>query len=126
MVLLLPFIAAHYRCDGLEDEPMLRLHIAGEAVQFEPDNRADHPSDHETTVFAQTPATLKHPDALNLALNTLMAAVLAMLPLVLAMVRLVMPIVRTTPERVPTHSDPPPPVEPWRRLPPTTAPPFIA
>ncbi|MGJ7568857.1 hypothetical protein ACSFBM_33745 [Variovorax sp. GB1R11] len=124
LVVLLPFIAAHYRCDGLEDEPMLRLHAASETVQFEADDRADHPADHETTVFAQTPASIDHPDAFNVALNTLMAAVLAVLPLVLAMMRLVVPIVRTFPDRVPTQGGAPPPAMPWRRLPPTTAPPF--
>lgn len=123
-VVLLPFIAAHYRCDGLEDEPMLRLHVASDAVQFEADDRADHPSDHETTVFAQTPASIDHPDAFDFALNSLMAAVLAMLPLMLAMARLLVPIVRTTVEHVPTHAGAPPAAMPWGRLPPTTAPPF--
>ena len=123
LVVLLPFIAAHYRCDGLEDEPMLRLHVASDAVQFEADDRADHASDRETTVFAQTPASIDHPDAFSLALNSLMATMLAMLPLVLAMARLVVPIVRTTVEHVPTHGGAPPAATPWSRLPPTTAPP---
>lgn len=126
LVLLLPFIAVHYRCDGLEDEPMLRLHVASEAVQFETDDRPDHPSDRETTVFAQTAASIDYPDAFGFALDTLMGIVLAMLPLVLAVARLIVPIVRTTPEHVPTHSGAPPLSMPWRRLPPTAAPPFYA
>jgi hypothetical protein len=99
LVLLLPFIAVHYRCDGLEDEPMLRLHVASEAVQFEADDRADHPADHETTVFAQTPASIDQPDAFGLGLDMLLSLVLAMLPLVLAMARLIVPIVRATPSK---------------------------
>lgn len=126
LVLLLPFIAVHYRCDGLEDEPMLRLHGASEAVQFEADDRADHPADRETTVFAQTPASTDQPDTFGFGLDTLMAMVLAMLPLVLTLARLTVPIARQTPERVPTHGGAPPPAVPWRRLPPTTAPPLLA
>jgi hypothetical protein len=126
LVLLMPFIAVHYRCDGLEDEPMLRLHGASEAVQFEADDRAGHPADHETTVFAQTPASIDQPDAFGLGLDMLLALVLAMLPLVLAVARLIVPIVRATPEQVPTQGGAPPPSIPWRRLPPTTAPPFAA
>lgn len=126
LILLQPFIAVHFRCDGLEDEPMLRVRSASETSQFEADDRADHPADRETTVFAQAPASIDHPDALDLALNGLMAMVLAMLPLVLATARLVVPVVREAPERVPPHGGAPPPAVPWRRLPPPAAPPFPA
>ena len=60
-----PFIAAHFRCDGLEDEPMLRVRSASDTTQFEADDRADHPSDRETTLFAQAPASIDHPDAFD-------------------------------------------------------------
>jgi hypothetical protein len=126
LILLQPFIAVHFRCDGLEDEPMLRVRSLSDTVQFEADDRADHPSDRETTVFAQAPASIDHPEAIAFALGGLMAMVLAMLPLVLAVARLVVPIVRAAPEPVPTHGGAPPPSAPWRRLPPTAAPPSAA
>ena len=123
LVLLQPFIAVHFRCDGLEDEPMLRVRSLSDTAQFEADDRADHPAARETTVFAQAPASIDHPDAFSFALGALMALVLAMLPLVLAMARLIVPIVRQVPEHVPPHGGAPPTAAPWRRLPPTTAPP---
>jgi len=123
LILLLPFIAAHFRCDGMEDEPALRVRSASETTQFEADNRADHPTDRETTLFAQTAASIDLPDALGLAIDNLLAMVLALLPLAVVLVRLTVPVERTAPERVPHHSGAPPPAEPWRRLPPTTAPP---
>lgn len=126
LVLLQPFIAVHFRCDGLEDEPMLRVRSLSDTAQFEADDRADHPSDRETTVFAQAPASIDHPDAFDFALGGLLAMVLAMLPLVLAVARLAVPIVRAAPERVPPQGGAPPPAAPWRRLPPTAAPPFPA
>ena len=124
LVLLQPFIAVHFRCDGLEDEPMLRVRGAGETSQFEADDRADHPADRETTVFSQAPASIDHPDAFGFALDTLLAMVLALLPLVLAVARLHEPAVRRPPEPVPPHGGAPPPAEPWRRLPPAAAPPL--
>jgi hypothetical protein len=126
LIFLQPFIAVHFRCDGLEDEPMLRVRSASDASQFEADDRADHPADRETTVFAQAPASIDHPDAFDFALSGLMAMVLAMLPLVLATARLVVPVVREAPEHVPPHGGAPPPAVPWRRLPPPAAPPFLA
>lgn len=128
LILLQPFIAVHFRCDGLEDEPMLRVRSLSDTVQFEADDRADHPNDHETTVFAQAPASIDHPDAFSAALGGLLALVLAMLPLVLSMGRLAVPIVREALERVPPHGGAPPAASPtaapWRRLPPAAAPPL--
>lgn len=123
LILLQPFIAVHFRCDGLEDEPMLRVRDAGTTTQFEADDRADHPDDRETTVFAQTPASIDLPHALSFALDNLLAMVLALLPLAVVLFRPSAPAVRDIPERVPHHSGAPPPTEPWRRLPPTAAPP---
>lgn len=77
---------------------MLRLHVASEAVRFKAGDRAGHACGRETTGFAQTSASIDHPDAFSLALNILMAKGLAMLPLVFAMARLVVPIVRATAE----------------------------
>jgi hypothetical protein len=102
---------------------MLRLRNLSETTQFEADDRADHPSDRETTVFTQAPASIDHPDAFKLGLNTLMAMVLALLPLAVAVARLVVPIVREAPEHVPPHGGAPPLSQPWRLLPPTAAPP---
>ena len=124
LVVLQPFIAVHFRCDGLEDEPMLRVRSVSDTTQFEADDRADHPSDHDTTVFAQAPASIDHPDAFDFGLSALMAMVLAMLPLAVSMARLATPIVREAPEHVPPHGGAPPCAQPWRRLPPTAAPPY--
>ena len=44
-------------------------------------------------------------------------------PLALVVARLAVPIVREAPEHVPPHGGAPPPSQPWRRLPPTVAPP---
>lgn len=123
LILLQPFIAAHFRCDGLEDEPTLRVRSASATSQFEADNRADHPTDRETTLFAQTSASIDLPNAMNFALANLLAIVFALLPLSVVLVRLAAPAEREAPERVPTRGGAPPPTEPWRRLPPTTAPP---
>jgi hypothetical protein len=123
LILLQPFIAVHFRCDGLEDEPALRVRGASETTQFEADDRADHPADRETTLFAQTSASIDLPNALNFALDNLLAMVFALLPLSVVLVRLAAPVAREVPERVPPHGGAPPPAEPWRRLPPTTAPP---
>lgn len=126
LVLLRPFIAVHFRCDGLEDEPMLRVRNLSGITQFEADDRADHPNDHETTVFAQAPASIDHPGALMHALDGFMAMVFALLPLTLAMARLAVPVEREASERVPPHGGAPPPsTRPWRRQPPTTAPPLL-
>ena len=125
LILLQPFIAIHFRCDGLEDEPMLRVRSAGDTTQFEADDRADHPTDRETTLFAQTPASIDLPDALVAGLTGLMAMVLLSLPLTVAMGRLTNRVEREVPEPVPPRSGSPPPPTPWRRLPPTTAPPFF-
>ncbi|TSD61808.1 hypothetical protein FFI97_016710 [Variovorax sp. KBS0712] len=122
--LLQPFIAVHFNCDGLEDEPMLRLRGVGETTQFEADDRADHPTDRETTVFAQGPAGIHLPDTLNLGLDTLLALLLALLPLAVVLMRHAGPAGRTVPEPVPRHAGAPPPSAPWRRLPPPAAPPF--
>ncbi|AGU48405.1 hypothetical protein VAPA_1c12900 [Variovorax paradoxus B4] len=124
LILLQPFIAVHFRCDGLEDEPQLRVRSASETTQFEVDARADHSADRETTIFAQTWASIDHPHALHLALGNLLAMILALLPLVVVLVRLSAPAEREIPERVPHHSGAPPAAEPWRRLPPTAAPPL--
>lgn len=123
LILLQPFIAAHFRCDGLEDEPALRVRSASATSQFEADNRADHPTDRETTLFAQTAASIDLPHAMNLALDNLLAMVFALLPLSVVLLRLAAPVAREAPEHVPPHGGAPPPTEPWRRLPPTTAPP---
>ena len=123
LILLQPFIAVHFRCDGLEDEPMLRVRDASETTQFEADDRADHPTDRETTLFAQTSASIDLPNALSFALDSLLAMVFALLPLAVVLVRLTASVERAAPERVPHHSGAPPPADPWRRLPPTTAPP---
>jgi hypothetical protein len=119
-----PFIATHFRSDGWEDEPAVRLRVASDTVQFEADDRADHPNDRETTLFAQGAASIDLPNALQHGLDNLMALVFLLLPLTVALVRLLVPDEREPLERVPVRSGAPPPTAPWRRLPPETAPPL--
>lgn len=126
LIVLLPFIAVHFRCDGLEDEPALRLRSADATVQFEQDDRADHPHDRETTVFAQTSASIDAPDTLSHGLDLLAALALALVPLTLALIRLVEPVERGLPQRVPTQGGAPPPQSIRRRRPPPTAPPLMS
>jgi len=123
LVFLQPFIAAHFRCDGLEDEPMLRVRALGEMSQFEVDDRENHASDRETTIFAQVPAGIDHPHALDAGLGTLLALVLALLPLARVAGLEIGPIGRMGPEQVPPRGGAPPPAFPGRRRPPATAPP---
>ena len=79
---LQPFIAVHFREDGWEDEPGLRIRAASAIVQFEPDERPEHASSRETTLFVPSSAGTDLPDILRHGLERLMAMVLAMLPLV--------------------------------------------
>ncbi len=123
LVFLQPFIAAHFCCDGIEDEPMLRVRALGEMSQFEADDRENHASDRETTIFAQVPAGIDHPDTLSAGLGTLLALVLALLPLARVASRPVAPTGRIGPEQVPPRGGAPPPAFPRRRRPPPTAPP---
>ncbi|WP_413765374.1 hypothetical protein ACEN9J_33080 [Variovorax sp. Varisp41] len=124
LVFLQPFIAVHFCCDGIEDEPMLRVRALGETSQFEADDRENHASDRETTIFAQVPAGIDHPHALNAGLNTLLALVLALLPLALIPIRPIRPASRLGPAQVPPRGGAPPPALPWKRRPPAAAPPL--
>ncbi|MGJ7497522.1 hypothetical protein ACSFA8_20940 [Variovorax sp. RT4R15] len=124
LTLCQPFLAVHFRCDGWEDEPAVRIRVVSDTTQFEADGRADHPDDRETTLFAQSAASVDLPNALEHGLDGLMALVFLLLPLTIALVRLVEPVERHLQGRVPTRSGAPPPTAPWRRLPPKTAPPL--
>ncbi len=123
LTLLQPFVAAHFRCDGLEDEPMLRVRSVSDTTQFETDDRPDHAQDRETTLFAQTGATTDLPNALSSALAGLLAMIFAQRPMRVALAALWAPAPRQTAEQVPQLSGAPPLALPWRRLPPMTAPP---
>ncbi len=120
---LQPFIAVHFREDGWEDEPGFRIRAASATVQFEPDERPDHASSRETTLFVPSSAGTDLPDSLRHGLERLMAIVLAMLPLVVAL--------HGSPVRAPCAPRgrtravirAPPPTSPWRCSPPRTAPP---
>ncbi|MGJ7581636.1 hypothetical protein ACSFA3_15745 [Variovorax sp. RHLX14] len=118
-----PFLAAHFRVDGWEDEPGFRIR-AGDLVRFEADDRQDHPDDRETTLFVSPSASVDLPDAFQNGIDGLMALVLLILPLSILLPGLVPPAVRERPDFVPTRGGAPPPVAPWQRLPPQTAPPL--
>jgi hypothetical protein len=124
LTLCQPFLAVHFRCDGWEDEPAVRIRTVGTTTQFEADDRADHPNQREITLFAQSAARVDASHALQRGLDILAGLVLMLLPLTIALVRLVQTIERHVPLPVPTRSGAPPPTTPWRRLPPKTAPPL--
>ena len=125
LVLLQPFIAAHFCDDGLEDEPMLRLRSMGVTAQFEAPDADDGPSGgRETTVFVQTAAGHGLFSALDAAMAHLLGAALLLLPLWAVAETPVVMTARRQPEAVAPRSGAPPASTPWRRLPPMTAPPL--
>ncbi|MDB5826752.1 MAG: hypothetical protein JWQ73_972 [Variovorax sp.] len=121
---LQPFIATHFRHDGWEDEPAFRVRSVGATVEYEPDDRADHPAEKETTIFVPAAASIDLPNALQHGLDLLAALVLMLLPLTIALAFRVVPRPREAAERVPHRAGAPPPSAIWRRLPPETAPPL--
>ncbi|SDE59339.1 hypothetical protein SAMN05444679_125130 [Variovorax sp. CF079] len=121
-----PFIAVHFRHDGWEDEPGFRIRSASASTQFEPDNRPDHPTDRETTLFVSSAANIDLPDALQHGINHLRARLLLLLPLTVAAVLVVEPAQRLVPEPVPNVSGAPPPTTLWLRRLPETAPPLAS
>ncbi|MBT2304887.1 hypothetical protein J7E70_31200 [Variovorax paradoxus] len=123
---LQPFIGAHFCEDGLENEGEFQVRSLSASVEFHPDERADHPTELETTLFVPSAASIDLPHALKHGIDGLMALVLLLLPLTLALVRLVETFESVVPQRVPHTSGAPPPspTAPWRRLPPETAPPL--
>lgn len=127
LVLLHPFISAHFHNDGLEDEPGLKVRNAGETVRFEPDERAGHADSLETTMFAQASCCTPMVNALSTAFDGFMGLVLALLPLTIAVAATGLSGVRHGPwRRTSARSGAPPLPRPWLRLPPTTAPPSFA
>jgi len=127
LVLLHPFISAHFHSDGLEDEPGLKVRNASETVRFEPDDRTGHAADLETTLFAQASAGMAAVNALSAAFEGFMVLVLLLVPLIVAPVVLVAATACERPRHVDVRSGaPPPPALPWLPLPPKTAPPSIA
>ncbi len=123
LVLLHPFIAAHFHSDGLEDEPGLKVRNAGETVRFEPDERAGHAQSRETTMFAQASCCTVVGNVLSAAFDGFMGVVLALLPLTIVAATGLAEARHGPPRRVSARSGAPPLPRPWLRLPPTTAPP---
>ena len=121
---LQPFIATHFRHDGWEDEPAFRVRSVGATVEYEPDDRADHLAEQETTIFVPTAASIDLPNALQHGLDLLKTLVLLLAPLTIALAFRIVPKAREAVERIPHHSGAPPPATIWRRLPPETAPPL--
>lgn len=120
---LQPFMAVHFREDGWEDEPGFRIRAVSAVAQFEPDERPDHASSHETTVFVPSGAGIDLPNVFQHGLDGLMALVLALLPLLVALRTLAIPAPRELRERLRAIIRAPPRTRPWRRRPPETAPP---
>ena len=124
LTLCQPFLAAHFRVDGWEDEPGFRIR-ADDRVLFEADDRADHSDDRETTLFVSPSASVDLPDAFQNGIDGLMALVLLILPLSIALPAVLQDAIRKLPVRVPTRGGAPPPsAAAWQRLPPQTAPPL--
>ncbi|RZL68712.1 MAG: hypothetical protein EOP77_00280 [Variovorax sp.] len=121
-----PFLFTRFRQDGWEDEPGYRVRNSGAMAQFIADERLDPKSDLETTLYVSTAARLEITSALKDGLAGLMALVALLLPFAVAVMRPFSECESSTPE--PVHftsgAPPPPAAEPWRTLPPQTAPPF--
>lgn len=124
LAVLQPFIGAHFCQDGLENEGEFFIRSPSAATFFEPDQRAGHRADRETTLFASSAASIDVPHALQHGIDGLMALVLLLLPLTVALLRRVESIRSAPAQPVPNTSGAPPPAAPWRRQPPETAPPL--
>ncbi|VTU34205.1 hypothetical protein [Variovorax sp. PBL-E5] len=124
LAVLQPFIGAHFCQDGLENEGEFFIRSPSTAAFFEPDQRAGHQADRETTLFASSAASIDVPHALQQGIDGLMALVLLLLPLTVLLLRPGQRVRSGPAQRVPNTSGAPPPAAPWRRQPPETAPPF--
>ncbi|MDM0057077.1 hypothetical protein [Variovorax fucosicus] len=120
---LQPLLAVHFRVDGWEDEPGLRVRGA-DVTRFEPDERSGHADTPEVTLFVPSAATIDLPHALQHGLDLLMALVGLLLPLLVALRRLGVPWQPPLPAALIRRSRAPPLAAPWRRRPPTLAPPL--
>jgi len=120
---LQPFIAVHFRQDGWEDEPGFRVRATDATVEYVPDDRPDHPTDRETTMYVPLAANIDLPNAFDHGLDMLGALVLFLAPLTIVLLVASAPRPRHLVERAARYSGPSPPAWPWRRLPPVTAPP---
>ncbi|MFH0131825.1 hypothetical protein ACGLHS_16585 [Variovorax sp. VaC1] len=116
-------MAVHFREDGWEDEPGFRIRAVSAVAQFEPDERPDHATSHETTMFVPSGAGIDLPNVFQHGLDGLMALVLALLPLLVALRTLAIPAPRELRDRLRAVIRAPPRTRPWRRRPPKTAPP---
>ena len=124
LVTMQPFIAAHFCHDGLEDEPELQIRIGNEVGRIEPEERAEHPGERETTVFVAPSASIDLPNVFQDGIDAFVALVLLIAPLTVARFQPSVRVDRTVPEQVPRFARaPPPPATPWLRHPPETAPP---
>ena len=121
---LQPFLAVHFCQDGWEDEPGFRIRNVSASAQFEPDDRADHSNELETTVFVPAAANIDHPDTFQHGLDGLMALVFLLLPLTVALCLFAVPGGKDVRVDRPPPSGASPPVTIWLRQPPKTAPPL--
>jgi hypothetical protein len=124
LAVLQPFIGAHFCQDGMENEGEFFVRSPSAVTFFEPDLRAGHRADRETTLFTASAASIDVPHALQHGIDGLMALVLVLLPLTVALLRRVQRVRSAPVQSVPTNSGAPPAAAPWRRQPPETAPPF--
>jgi hypothetical protein len=121
---LQPFLFNHFRQDGWEDEPGFRLRGESTSAVFEPDSRATHGDEFETTLYAPLSAQIDHPDAFGDGLDTLLALVLLLMPLSVVRRQACIPCHRPPADRVAFPGGAPPSAHPWRRQPPRNAPPL--
>lgn len=119
-----PLLAVHFRADGWEDEPTLRVR-GGDTTRFEPDEREGHAATPEVTLFLPAAASIDLPHALQQGLDLLMALVGLLSPLAIVLWLRVLPRQSALPGGLIRCSRaPPPPAAPWRRRPPGLAPPL--
>ena len=121
---LQPFLFIHFQQDGWENEPGFRVRNVEAMALFSPDDRDDHKTELETTLYVPAAARIEAPDALQHGLDGLKALVFLLVPLTVALHQVPAPAAQVLREPVALTSGAPPPTAPWRSLPPQTAPPL--
>lgn len=121
---LQPFIAVHFRSDGWEDEPGVRIRPMSQTTQFEQDDRAGHSNDQETTLYVPQGAGMGATHAIGDALGAFLALLALALPLaVLPAARAPLGAAPSRRARPRARGGAPPGTAPWRSRPPALAPP---
>lgn len=119
-----PFLFAHFRHDGWEDEPGFRIRNTQSIAMFGPDDRPDHAKELETTLAVPLSAQLDAPELLQQGIDCLLALIALLLPVTITLLMSLVPKFEPVAARIRPQSGGPPATSPWRTQPPTLAPPL--